>query len=393
MTSRYPGLNDYTHLLIFDDPVPDGGGIQNMAYWLAVHLKQQGLRVVIAGQTKYLRHPAFENSGIEFIESERPFRTTHSSDIRLLSLALRIRRRLPGKVIAYSMIINNIRILRWLQPLLKWKFVSFLHGNEVLRLYHRRPHVLEKNLDACSAVFANSNYTRSIAERLKHFPNIRVVPPGIPEQIMCETTPQSLREQRSWQDRKIILALSRLVKRKGHQTVIEAVARLRQKHPEILLLVAGSGGYRKQLEALVAERNLGEHVLFLGFVAEQDKIALYDTCDLYCMPSSVDETRFDVEGFGITFIEAAARGKVAIGAASGGIPDAIEDGKSGLLIETGDSATLTSYIDDILTNPAAYEEMRQYARERACNEFGWSRSIVKILESLESAISNHSSND
>ena len=103
----FPKASEYTHLIIFDKPVPEGGGIQNMAYWLAQSLKNQGLRVVIAGQKKYLRHPAYQGSGIEFIETEKPFRTKHTSDIRLIALALRIKRKLPGKVIAYSLILNH----------------------------------------------------------------------------------------------------------------------------------------------------------------------------------------------------------------------------------------------------------------------------------------------
>lgn len=385
---KNPGviLNQYTHLILFDDPVPDGGGIQNMAFWLSIHLKRQGLRVIIAGQKKYLRHPAFNNSGIEFVEFERPFRTTNSSDIRLIFRIWKLRQKISGKVILYSMIINNIRILRWLQPVLKWKLVSFLHGNEVLRLYHRRPQVLEKNLDACSMVFANSIYTKSIVERLKQFPNISVISPGIPEEMMRIDSGHSVREANGWNSRKIILTLSRLVKRKGHQTVIEAISQLKKKYPEMLLLIAGGGKYGNVLEELVVQHQLQDMVKFLGRVTETEKISLYDACDIYCMPSYVDEEHFDVEGFGITFIEAAARGKIAIGARSGGIPDAIEDKKSGLLIEPGDSTTLARYIDSIFTNPSEYKTMMDYARDRACNNFGWSTVITKILLNLEKSL-------
>jgi phosphatidyl-myo-inositol dimannoside synthase len=386
MNDHYSELKNYTHLILFDNPIPDGGGIQNMAYWLAVHLQRQGLHVVLAGQKKYLNHPAFENTGINLLEFKRPFRTTNTSDIRLLLRALTLKSRLSGKVILYSMIINNIRILRWLQPVLGWKFVSFLHGNEVLRLYHRRPQVLQKNIKACNLVLANSHYTRGIAERIEHFSNISVMFPGIPEEILCNTPATCMRTERGWQHRKIILTLSRLVKRKGHQTVIEAVSQLKEKHPEILLLVAGSGNYHSKLQQFVSESDLTEHVLFLGHVSEEEKISLYDTCDIYCMPSFIDESRFDVEGFGITFIEAASRGKIAIGGNSGGMPDAIEPEKSGFLVEPGDHDKLASLIDDIFTNPSTYDVMREYARERACRDFGWKSSISKMLSQLEAAL-------
>ena len=84
-------------------------------------------------------------------------------------------------VVLYSMVINNLRVFRWLSPWLgRWRCVSFLHGNETLRLMAHRPEVLRRNLDACTRVFANSRYTRALTARLGAFPNIEVIEPGIP---------------------------------------------------------------------------------------------------------------------------------------------------------------------------------------------------------------------
>lgn len=379
-------VSGYTHVVIYDDPSPEGGGIQNTAYWIERKLSARGLRVIAAGVGKYLHSPAFEGTGIELFPLKRPFRTKNTTDLRLFYLLIRLRLRYGRKVILYSLVINNIKIFRWLKPLLRWKCVSFLHGNETLRLLARRPRTLKKNILACTCVFANTRYTQALAERLGEFPNLRILPPGIPVELFQGTPSPSNRRDRGWEDRKVILMLSRLVRRKGHRTVIKAVSEIRAKHPEVLLAIAGSGGYRAEIEKMIAEYDLEKNVTLMGFVPEEKKPELYASCDVYCMPSEVDEKAFDVEGFGITFIEAGAMGTIVIGSDTGGIPDAVEDGKTGFLIRPGDVKQLAGILDRLFSNPAKFDGMRRYARTRAVSRFSWDSHAARMLEALEESL-------
>ncbi|MBI4715553.1 MAG: glycosyltransferase family 4 protein [Nitrospirae bacterium] len=328
----------------------------------------------------------FDGTGLEFFPYERPFRTSRTSDIRLLWLLIRLRLRYGRDVILYSMVINNVKVMRWLGRLLPWQVVSFLHGNETVRLLKRRPETLRRNLSVCRAVFANSGYTRHLVGPLQSFPNVHVVHPGLPTARFQLPPGESLRKSRGWEGRKIVLMLSRLVKRKGHGTVIQALSRIRQRYPEVLLLVAGTGGYESEIRKMAEDAGLRENFRMLGFVREDEKPALYAACDIFCMPSEMSDANYDVEGFGIAFLEAAAMGKIAIGARAGGMGDAIEDGKTGFLIEPGDAEGLAERLDDIFSRPEAYETIRLRARERALTKFDWSVQTDKMIDILKKEI-------
>jgi len=383
-------LKRFRHLIICDDPSSGAGGIQNMAFNLALQLKSRGLEVIVSGR---ISDTTLENKGIEIFRTKKPFRSKLSSDWRLLVMFFRLRFRYGREVVLYSMLINNVKIFRWLKPVLGWKCVSFLHGNETLRHLDKKPRTLDRNIRACLCVFANSRYTKEIVEKIRSYPNVIIVHPGIPVDLFKGYTGGSYRVERGLDGRKILLMLGRLVRRKGHETVINALSRLAPKHPEFLLVVAGKGKFRSQIEKMVEDTGITEHVEMVGFVTEEEKFSLYDACDVYCMPSDISEKRYDVEGFGITFIEAAAMGKIAIGADCGGIPDAIENGKSGFLIKPGDHKHLEELLDEILSNPEEYKGMRDYARDRALRDFGWDKQAERILTELDTRFSTASSHN
>ena len=382
MNSDNP-MGKYRHLIIHDDVSPDGGGIQNIAFNLAIGLARKGVPVVVAGR---MEGPVFEGSEIEVFALKKPVRSKNTSDWRLLLLFLRLRVRYGRKTILYSLLINNIKVFRWLKPLLGWKCVSFLHGNEVLRLSRRRKNTLDRNILACQCVFANSRFTRDYIRKTRPYPNITVVNPGISPQLFAGYSDPDYREKENLGEKKIILMLSRLSRRKGHETVIRALSRLVGRHPDLLLLIAGKGGYRSKIEKTVQDFNLADHVIFLGRVNEDKKLALFKACDVYCMPSEMLPEQFEVEGFGITFVEAAAMGKIAIGSDTGGIPDAIESGRSGFLIEPGDDVHLEKLLDDILSNPGKYDDMRRYAKERALKDFSWEKQVDRIFDLVTESI-------
>jgi glycosyltransferase involved in cell wall biosynthesis len=364
------------------NPSPYAGGIQNMAYWIAMDLSKKGRDVVVIGDQKKIPRVLLERHNIELCEN-RPVRSKLFSDINTALLLLKLRIKYGNNVVLYAMLINNVKMIRMLKIFEKWKCVSFLHGNEVLRFAARRPATFSRNVNFCNTVFVNSNYTKNKALTVDQFKNLVLMHPGINPADSTSDDEKNLRGEKGWNDRKIILMLSRLVARKGHSIVIKAMSRLIPRYPQLLLLIGGTGKYREQIEKQVKAAGLEENVLFLGFVPEDEKSDYFRSCDVYCMPSDIDENSFEVEGFGITFIEAAAAGALAIGSHSGGIPDAIENGKSGFLVDAHDDAQLAVLLDKIFSDPAQFESMRTYARQRALNEFSWSNQVDTILHTIE----------
>lgn len=370
------------HVIFINDPSPYAGGIQNMAYWIAVELSNMGREVVLIGNREKIPSVLFNRINVELCES-RPVRSKLFSDINTSLLLLRLRLKYGNNVVFYAMLINNVKMIRLLKIFSKWKCVSFLYGNEVLRFATRRPAALARNIDYCHKVFAISNYTKNKALTVKSFNNLMLLSPGINPSDFLTSAEINLRADKGWKDRKIILMLSRLVARKGHSLVIKAMSRIISNYPHMLLLIGGTGKYREQIEKQVKDAGLVDNVIFLGFVPEEEKISYFRSCDVYCMPSDIDEESFDVEGFGITFIEAAAAGALAIGSHSGGIPDAIENGKSGFLVDPNDDSQLAVLLDKIFSNPGQFERIRIYARHRALSEFSWSNRIDTILHAIK----------
>src|SRR5213078_2192131 len=133
-----------------------------------------------------------------------------------------------------------------------------------------------------------------------------------------------------------LLTVSRLDTHKGIDTVIRALPAVRAAFPTVRYAVAGVGSRRPEFERLVAALGLGDAVRFLGFVADADLPALYNAADLYVGASR----RYDLlaEGFGIALVEASACGLAVVAGDSGGVPDAVRDGETGLLVDPDDPA-------------------------------------------------------
>ncbi len=370
------------HLFLCDSPSPDAGGIQNMAYHLALALSRQGAAVGMAGKMDARRKAELAGAGVECFPLARPFRRKWTADLALAFLLPRLRRRFGREVVLHSMLINNIRVARALRPLLPWRLVGYLHGNETLRLLRRRPRVLRGNIAACELVVVNSRHTMGLAARLGSFANLALLSPGIPAGRYALAPDSGYRERRGWADRKVVLMLSRLQRRKGHGTVIRALAELLPRHPRLLLAVAGTGGVREAIESQAREAGMAGHLQMLGRIPEEEKPSFLAAGDVYVMPSEASEESFEVEGFGITFLEAAAAGTLGIGSSTGGIPDALEDGASGLLVPPGDHHALAAVLDRVFSSPADFDAIRLHARRRALTGYSWenrARSLLALL--------------
>ena len=184
-------------------------------------------------------------------------------------------------------------------------------------------------------------------------------------------------------NRRVVLTLARLDRRKGHDKVLEALALLGDDR--IVYLIAGTGREEDRLRRLAAELGLEDQVRFLGFVPDSDLPTVYGLCDLFVMPNRVtEETRLegDIEGFGITFIEAGACGKPAIAGRSGGATEAVIDGETGILVDPHAAREIAAAIRKLLDDAELAGRMGRRARQRAKAEFDWrilARQVEEIL--------------
>ena len=270
--------------------------------------------------------------------------------------------------------------------------VTVLHGLEVTRLeskkYAKRIKNFIKSIASSDHVIAVSNYTRNKAQLISGDTLIKTIPNFVNTKKFFLTDKKKSRKKFGFNEsEKILLTLSRLVSRKGHKVVINAISLIVKKIPQIKYVIAGTGEerYEKDLKKLVSDLKLDNNVSFLGYIDEEKKNDLYNACDIYIMNSHKTNQEGDSEGFGITFLESNACGKPIIGTKSGGIPDAIQHRENGLLIEPNQPSETAEAIIELFNNQELYNQLSNNGLKRIKENF----SINKIGKKYLEIISNH----
>jgi phosphatidylinositol alpha-1,6-mannosyltransferase len=181
---------------------------------------------------------------------------------------------------------------------------------------------------------------------------------------------------------KIILTLARVIERKGHDTVIHSLPKILKEFPETVYIIAGpkqAKKYYQNLCDLISELSLQNHVIFTDEVSKQNLNKFYSLCDVYVMVSKEIPNKGDSEGFGITFLEANACECPVIGSYSGGIPDAIEENKSGFIIPEDAEDDLADKILTLFRDPELAKKMGQFGRQRVEQHFTWQKISERLL--------------
>ena len=174
------------------------------------------------------------------------------------------------------------------------------------------------------------------------------------------------------------MTVARLVEYKGIDTAIRVLALLAADHPGLQYAVIGRGPDAARLRALSAELGVSDRVHLLTDVEDTELVAGYSIGDIYV--GLTRETPTDVEGFGISFVEAAACGLPVIATRSGGIPDAVSDGETGVLLEPGDPAGAAAAIDQLLKRPDVARRMGHAGRDVVERHLNWDRVVRDMRE-------------
>jgi len=183
--------------------------------------------------------------------------------------------------------------------------------------------------------------------------------------------------------RPVVLCVSRLVPRKGQDTLIRAwprvlAARAAAGGQEPALLIVGDGPYRKDLDRLAGRLGVTGSVRFTGPVPEAGLPGYYAAADVFAMPCRTRRGGLDVEGLGIVYLEASAAGLPVIGGDSGGAPDAIEPGESGYVVPGRDLGALVSRLTELLADPAAAAAMGEKGQAWVHREWRWDLVAARL---------------
>jgi phosphatidylinositol alpha-1,6-mannosyltransferase len=267
-------------------------------------------------------------------------------------------------------------------------YVVYVYGSETVRLGRgwvgRK--LMKGILDGSEWVVTNSEATsREFVAFGVCKGKIRRVYPGVDLTVFRPDPPdQVLLERYRLGGRRVLLTVARLDQRKGHDTVMRAIARERERLGEAVYLIVGTGREEGRLRNLAKELGLEDRVIFVGYVPDGELPGYYTLCDLFVMPNRVTEGTSlagDVEGFGITFIEAAACGKPSIGGRSGGAVEAIVDGETGFLVDPLSVEEVASAIVRLLEDHELRERLGRKGRERVERMFDW-RIVARQVEEI-----------
>jgi phosphatidylinositol alpha-1,6-mannosyltransferase len=229
------------------------------------------------------------------------------------------------------------------------------------------------------AVIANSANTAALLlERSVRAGAIHIVRPGVDPQRFRPGTAGAdrLRLELAGDAELVCLTVGRLQRRKGHDLVLEALADLGPRKSRIRYVIVGDGEERPRLESMIHRLGLESVVLLKGRVDPSELPRYYAAADLFVHPNRVDGREF--EGFGIVFLEAAASGVPAIAGRSGGVPEAVVEGETGLLVSGSDAAELRSALLALVDDPDRRRAMGKAARARVLQEFTWERAAEQI---------------
>ncbi len=375
-------------IMIADDFPPAVGGIQTYARELALATAELGEEVAVVASAQ---------PGAEALDAELPFTvvrvpTGGSYPVAAMNLsagvqmALRALSAPPRCIVATKWSPEGPAAILAARALPR-PIVLIGHGGEFAMSGGNLIKWLVQRavLRRTARCLANSAYTAELFARAR-IPRERIgiIYGGVrPERFEHDPTEvTALREELGVGEAPMLLTVARLVERKGHETVLRALPAVLARIPRVRYVIVGDGPMREALESLTGELELGDTVIFAGRVEDERLPLCYLAADLFVMPGHPVRGEL-AEGFGLAFLEAAAAGVPSVGSSFGGIPDAIADGETGLLVPPREHEALAETLVHLLSDADLRARMAAAARERARREFTWRRVAERFLAELE----------
>jgi phosphatidylinositol alpha-1,6-mannosyltransferase len=179
-----------------------------------------------------------------------------------------------------------------------------------------------------------------------------------------------------------VVCVSRLVPRKGQDVLIHAWPQIRRRVPDAALLIVGGGPYQRRLQRLAVQREVAKDVVITGGVAWEELPAHYAAGDVFAMPCRTRLGGLEVEGLGIVYLEASATGLPVVAGNSGGAPDAVLPGRTGVVVDGTAVVTVAEEISNLLLDPQRAREMGEHGRAWVQQEWRWDVLAARLRSLL-----------
>lgn len=380
-----PGRDELTGvrrtLLLTNDFPPRTGGIQSYLYELATRLPTGDLVVY-----------APEWPGAEAFDSALPFPVIRHPTSLMLPVPTVARRavRLIREYRLETVWFGASAPLALLSPHLRrhgiTRVLASTHGHEVgwSMLPGSRQALRRIGTHADVITFISFFSRRRISSALGPQAALELVSPGV-DPVIFRPDPvaaRAVRDRLGLGERPVVACISRLVARKGQDTLIRAWPRVLDRIPTAILLLVGDGPARTRLERMVAAAGLVGRVVLTGRVEVDRLPAHYAAADVFAMPCRTRGGGLDVEGLGIVFLEASAVRLPVVAGSSGGAPETVRDGETGTVVHGRDLAGVADAIIELLTDRARAGAMGRAGQAWVQRDWGWQRSADRLAELL-----------
>jgi phosphatidyl-myo-inositol dimannoside synthase len=376
-------------LIVTNDFPPRPGGIQAFLHNMALRL-DPGRLVVHASTWKRGDEGARATAAFD---AEQPFTVVRDRTTMLLPTPQATRRavELLREHGCTSVWFGAAAPLGLMAPALRKagaeRLVATTHGHEAgwAQLPAARQ-LLRRIGESTDTLTYLGEYTRSrIATALTPQAAGRMVqlPPGVDEKTFHPASGgDEIRARLGLTDRPVVVCVSRLVPRKGQDTLIQAMPRILAAEPDTVLLIVGGGPYEQDLRRLARETGVESSVRFTGAVPWSELPAHYGAGDVFAMPCRTRRGGLDVEGLGIVYLEASATGLPVVAGDSGGAPDAVLDGETGWVVRGGEPTEAAERIVALLGDPELRKRMGERGRQWVEERWRWDLIAEKLKNLL-----------
>ncbi|MFF4826494.1 glycosyltransferase family 4 protein [Streptomyces sp. NPDC001312] len=376
-------------LIVTNDFPPRPGGIQAFLHNMALRLDPERV-VVYASTWKRGREGAEATAAFD---AEQPFTVVRDRTTMLLPTPGATRRAvaLLREHGCTAVWFGAAAPLGLMAPALRRagaeRLVATTHGHEAgwAQLPAARG-LLRRVGESTDTITYLGEYTRSrIAAALTPEAAGRMVqlPPGVDEKVFhAGSGGDEVRARLGLTGRPVVVCVSRLVRRKGQDTLIRAMPRILAAEPDTVLLIVGGGPYEKELRALAARTGVSGSVRFTGAVPWAELPAHYGAGDVFAMPCRTRRGGLDVEGLGIVYLEASATGLPVVAGDSGGAPDAVLDGETGWVVRGGSPEETADRVVTLLGDAGLRRRMGERGRSWVEERWRWDLLAQRLQELL-----------
>ena len=363
-----------TTLFITNDFGPRAGGIETFVHGLIERLPTGSVIVYTSAQPNAAEFDAewLRDYGVEVIRDRSKILLPTP---RVIKICQRIVKDRNLSRVAFGAAAPLGVMARAMRKAGVQKIVALTHGHEVwwakVAPFSFAIRYMSKEIDAIT--FLGSYTKGEISKALSKSDTNKLVQiaPGIDVDHFIPTDSSQLRAQLGLTNKSVIISVGRLVHRKGQDKLISALPQIRAAIPNVHLVLVGVGPHQKYLEKLAAELKVKDCITFIGRINYAELPKYICLGDIFAMPSRSRFFGLEVEGLGIVYLEASSCGLPVVGGKSGGAPDAVLIGETGVVVDGTDSFEIAESCIELLNNPELCAVMGANGRAWIIENWRW----------------------